>query len=161
MYVCDNVIAHIHAASYDTSICRGNSINKSPPPPSFHPLTPFPCFLLPLLPRRIIRQLLCTQCHSFSAHLFEQLGNELGPFDGMTLKQEYCDALIDACDGQIAFGGQAEYGESYCDKHVGGGDDLYWSYPYTDRKWIGWDVYAVDAAEPMAIARASIEFFSL
>lgn len=89
-------------------------------------------FLFPSRFRAV--QLVCTQCHSFSAHLFERLGSELGPWDGMTLKQEFCEALLLACDNQVAFGGQMEYGESYCDKHVGGTSDMYWSYPYTDRE---------------------------
>ena len=80
---------------------------------------------------------MCTQCHSFSAHLFEKLGSELGPWDGMTLKTDFCNALITECAGQIAFGGPAEYdGQTYCEKHVGGvnGADQFWSYPYVDRE---------------------------
>eukprot|EP00752_Nemacystus_decipiens_P013406 g11871.t1 len=82
----------------------------------------------------LYQQVVCGQCHSFSAHLFEQLGAELGPWDGMSMKQDFCDALIDACGDEIAFGGPAEYdGLSYCEKHVGtSGTDLFWSYPYVD-----------------------------
>ena len=78
---------------------------------------------------------MCTQCHSFSAHLFERLGSEFGPFDGMNLKQEFCEALLLACDSQVTFGGQAEYGMSYCEQHVGLDGDKFWSYPYTDREY--------------------------
>ena len=80
-------------------------------------------------------QLVCTQCHSFSNHLFEVLGAQFGPFEGMTLKQEFCEALLSACDGQIAFPGEMEYGVSYCEKHVGVDGDKFWSYPYTDREY--------------------------
>ena len=82
-------------------------------------------------------QVLCGQCHSYSGHLFEKIGAELGPWDGMTMKREFCDELVDECDGQIDFGGPAEYdGQSFCDKHVGGidGEDQFWSFPYTDRE---------------------------
>lgn len=75
---------------------------------------------------------MCGQCHSFSAHLYEILGSELGPWDGMTMKREFCDALTSECSGQIAFG---EYdGLDFCDKHVGGtdGNDRFWSYPYQE-----------------------------
>ncbi len=80
---------------------------------------------------------MCAQCHSFSAHLFEKLGSELGPWDGMTLKNDFCNALVTECTGQIAFGGLTEYdGQTYCEKHVGGvgGADQFWSYPYVDRE---------------------------
>eukprot|EP00752_Nemacystus_decipiens_P008218 g7348.t1 len=80
----------------------------------------------------LYKQLVCIQCHSFSAHLFERLGSEFGLFDGMNLKQDFCEALLLACDNQIVFGGQAEYGMSYCQQHVGLDGDNYWSYPYTD-----------------------------
>jgi len=78
---------------------------------------------------------ICGQCHSFSAHLYEILGSELGPWDGMTMKREFCDALTSQCAGQIVFGGPAEYdGLDFCDKHVGdtNGDDRFWSYPYQE-----------------------------
>lgn len=80
---------------------------------------------------------MCGQCHSFSAHTFELLGAELGPWDGMSMKQDFCDALIDACGDQIDFGGPAEYdGLTYCEKHVGtSGSDVFWSYPYSDREF--------------------------
>lgn len=81
-------------------------------------------------------QVVCGQCHSFPAHLFEALP-ELGPFDGMTMKREFCDELIAKCGTQIEFKGPADYdGLSFCDKHVGGvdGADELWSYPYTDRE---------------------------
>ncbi|CAN0031064.1 unnamed protein product [Scytosiphon promiscuus] len=78
------------------------------------------------------KQVLCGQCHSYSNHLFERLGGDFGPWDGMTMKREFCDAYVDTCADQIVFG---EYdGLSYCDHHVGGidGEDELWSYPYTD-----------------------------
>lgn len=62
---------------------------------------------------------MCTQCYSFSAHLFERLGVAVGPYVGMKLKHEFCEALLLACDNQIEFGGRAEYGMSYCEQHVG------------------------------------------
>lgn len=80
------------------------------------------------------KQVVCGQCHSYSNHLFERLGSELGPWDGMTMKQEFCDALVSACGTQIDFGGPGEYdGLTYCEKHVGDVDG--WSYPYTDREY--------------------------
>eukprot|EP00903_Cladosiphon_okamuranus_P008193 g7889.t1 len=81
----------------------------------------------------LYKQLVCIQCHSFSNHLFERLGNDFGLLDGMNLKQEYCDALVSACGNQIDFGGPAEYGGlTYCEQHVGPNGDEFWSYPYTD-----------------------------
>eukprot|EP00903_Cladosiphon_okamuranus_P010019 g9501.t1 len=82
----------------------------------------------------LYKQVLCGQCHSFSAHLFELIGADFGAWDGMTMKQDFCDALIDACGDEIPFGGPAEYdGLTYCEQHVGtSGTDSFWSYPYTD-----------------------------
>lgn len=74
----------------------------------------------------------CGQCHSYSAHLYELLGAELGLPDGMTMKSEFCEELVAACTGQIPF---PDYdGVDYCTKHVGGDSDLFWSYPYTERE---------------------------
>lgn len=75
-------------------------------------------------------QVLCGQCHSYSAHLFDRLGAELGLWDGMTMTRDFCDELIDKCGNEIDFGGPAEYGGlSYCAKHVG--TDQFWAYPYS------------------------------
>lgn len=52
----------------------------------------------------------------------------------MTMKQDFCDELVNTCGTEIDFGGPAEYdGLSYCEKHVGDVDG--WSYPYTDREY--------------------------
>ncbi|CAM9453682.1 unnamed protein product [Scytosiphon promiscuus] len=80
-------------------------------------------------------QVLCGQCHSYSAHLFENLGADFGPYDGLTMTREFCEAFVDACGDQLTLGGPDEYdGLDYCDHHVGGidGEDELWSYPYTD-----------------------------
>ncbi len=45
---------------------------------------------------------------------------------------EFCEELVSTCAEQIDF--PTYDGESYCDKHTGGGDDYYWSYPYTESK---------------------------
>lgn len=76
------------------------------------------------------KQVVCGVCHSYSAHLYEILGAELGGTDGMTMKNSFCNELIAACEGQIDF--PSYDGLDYCDKHTGGGDDKYWSYPYTE-----------------------------
>ena len=49
------------------------------------------------------------------------------------MTNSFCSEFVDACDGQIEFP-TYEDGEDYCTKHAGGGDDLYWSYPYTLRE---------------------------
>lgn len=70
-------------------------------------------------------------CHSYSGHLYERLGAELGALDGMTMKSDFCEELVTACEGQLVF--PTYDGEDYCTKHTGGGDDQFWSYPYTER----------------------------
>ena len=54
------------------------------------------------------------------------------------MTSEFCEELVSTCDGQITF--PTYDGESFCDKHTGGGDDYYWSYPYTEceysEEWI-------------------------
>lgn len=70
-------------------------------------------------------------CHSYSGHLYEVLGAELGAVDGMTMKSDFCEEVVSACAGQIVFP-TYDNGEDYCTKHTGGGDDLFWSYPYTE-----------------------------
>lgn len=82
------------------------------------------------LPNLLPPQVVCGQCHSYSGHLYEVLGAELGVEDGMTMKSDFCEELVGACAGQIDF--PAYDGTSYCDKHTGGGNDLFWSYPYTE-----------------------------
>ncbi|CAN0049121.1 unnamed protein product, partial [Ectocarpus sp. 6 AP-2014] len=76
------------------------------------------------------KQVVCGRCHSFSAHLYEYLAPELGLLDGMTMKSAFCDELVTACDGQIDFPTYDSGTVDYCTKHTGGGEDLYWSYPY-------------------------------
>lgn len=71
-------------------------------------------------------------CHSYSSHLYEVLGSELGANDGMTMKVSFCNDLVTACAGQLAF--PSYDGQGFCDKHTGGGDDLFWSYPYVERE---------------------------
>lgn len=81
-------------------------------------------------------QVLCGVCHSYSAHLYERLGAELG-YDGMNMKREFCEELVDACDTQPNCPTYAD-GEGYCDVHSGTGHDYFWSYPYTEREPDGW-----------------------
>lgn len=78
-------------------------------------------------------QVVCGVCHSFSGHLFERLGGELGIVDGMTMKNDFCEELVDACQGQIPFPSY-ENGDDYCEKHTGGATDKYWSFPYMERE---------------------------
>eukprot|EP00904_Undaria_pinnatifida_P003872 jgi/Undpi1/13486/HiC_scaffold_8.g03145.m1 len=68
----------------------------------------------------------------FCAHLYERLGAELGALDGMTMKQEFCDELVDACADEIPGISRTYDGLTYCEKHVGDTGDQFWSYPYTE-----------------------------
>lgn len=83
-------------------------------------------------------QVACGKCHSFSGHLYERLGDQLGTVDGMTMKRAFCEELVGTCGGQINFAqmsyldGNVE--KDYCDMHVGGSSDQYWSFPFTERK---------------------------
>ena len=78
---------------------------------------------------------MCGVCHSYSAHLYERLGAELGTLDGMTMKQEFCDDLVSACSDEIpAIARTYPGGLSYCEKHVGPTGDQFWSYPYEERE---------------------------
>ena len=79
-------------------------------------------------------QVVCGVCHSYSAHLYERLGAELGALDGMTMKQEFCDELVDACADEIPGISRTYDGLTYCEKHVGDTGDQFWSYPYTERE---------------------------
>lgn len=87
----------------------------TPPPPT--PPPPIPAFI----------QVVCGPCNSYSGHLYERLGSELGTPDGMTMKTEFCNDLVTACTGQMEF--PTYDGVSYCDKHVGDQGDQLWSYP--------------------------------
>lgn len=69
-------------------------------------------------------------CHSYSGHLYEVLGAELGALDGLTMTNDFCDELTTACDGQITF--PTYDGDDYCTKHTGGTTDQFWSYPYIE-----------------------------
>lgn len=77
-------------------------------------------------------QVVCGVCHSYSAHLYERLGSELGGADGMTMKDSFCQELVKECAGEISF--PTYGGLSYCEKHVGDDGDQFWSYPYTERE---------------------------
>lgn len=79
--------------------------------------------------------MLCGVCGSYSGHLYERLAGELGDEDGLTMKMDFCEALVSACDGQINF---PDYnGLGYCTMHAGGGDeDFFWSYPYELSEWL-------------------------
>ncbi|CAM9211348.1 unnamed protein product, partial [Sphacelaria rigidula] len=78
----------------------------------------------------LLQQVVCGVCGSYSAHLYEILGSELGT-DGLMMKMEFCTGLVTACAGQITF--KTYDGVDYCTKHTGGGKtDLFWSYPYEE-----------------------------
>ncbi|CAM9894089.1 unnamed protein product [Pylaiella littoralis] len=81
----------------------------------------------------LYKEVQCGQCHSYSGHLFELLGADLGPSDGMIMKNDFCNDLVSKCAGQIIFPDYPD-GETYCEKHTGGSDDNdnFWSYPYTE-----------------------------
>lgn len=81
-------------------------------------------------------QVVCGPCSSYAGHLYEVLGAELGVADGMTMKSFFCSELTTACAGQISF--PTYLGQSYCGKHVGGGDDQLWSYPIDEEGVSGW-----------------------
>ncbi|CAN0318172.1 unnamed protein product, partial [Ectocarpus sp. 12 AP-2014] len=78
------------------------------------------------------KQVVCARCHSFSAHLYEYLGAELGMLDGLTMTSAFCNDLVTACAGQIDFPTYDGGSVDYCTKHTGGGDDFFWSYPYEE-----------------------------
>lgn len=84
-------------------------------------------------------QVVCGTCHSFSAHLYEKLGAELGPWDGMTMTRDFCTKFTEVCSKEMDGYDTIDFpdydgGVSYCDKHVGNskGADNYWSFPYTE-----------------------------
>lgn len=77
-------------------------------------------------------QVVCGVCHSYSAHLYERLGSELGGVDGMTMTDSFCQELVKECEDEISF--STYDGLSYCEKHVGDDGDQFWSYPYTERE---------------------------
>eukprot|EP00903_Cladosiphon_okamuranus_P006181 g6078.t1 len=79
------------------------------------------------------KQVECGQCHSYSGHLFADLGDELGVEDGMTMKLDFCEDLVDACSGEIDFPTYDGGGTTYCEKHTGDqAQDFFWSYPYEE-----------------------------
>lgn len=81
---------------------------------------------------------MCGTCHSFSAHLYEKLGAELGPWDGMTMTRGFCTKFQEECSKKVDGYDTIDFpdypgGVSYCDKHVGNDKgDNYWSFPYTE-----------------------------
>ncbi|CAM9509059.1 unnamed protein product [Ectocarpus sp. 4 AP-2014] len=77
----------------------------------------------------LYKEVVCGVCHSYSAHLYEYL-TDGGMLDGLTMKSEFCESLVDACDAYITF--PTYDGVSYCDHHTGGGNDFFWSYPYEE-----------------------------
>lgn len=74
---------------------------------------------------------MCGKCHSFSGHLFERLGKELGPWDGLTMTREFCEELVKQCGADINFPTYDGGSLSYCDKHVGDVDQ-YYAYPFKE-----------------------------
>jgi len=56
--------------------------------------------------------------------------------DGLTMKKDFCEELVDKCSGQGNIVFPSYGGDSYCKKHTGGGSDLFWAYPYTERKCV-------------------------
>ncbi|CAM9766653.1 unnamed protein product, partial [Scytosiphon promiscuus] len=78
----------------------------------------------------IYEQVVWGKCHSFSAHLFEKLGAELGPWDGMTMTNAFCTDLTTKCADELSF--PSYEGVSYCDKHTGGDTDQFWAFPYVE-----------------------------
>eukprot|EP00903_Cladosiphon_okamuranus_P010392 g9830.t1 len=89
-------------------------------------------------------QVQCGQCHSYSGHLFADLGSELGVEDGMTMKSDFCEALVDACAGEIDFPTYDGGGTTYCEKHTGDQDeDFFWSYPYVEAEVFSPDINEV------------------
>ncbi|CAM9418052.1 unnamed protein product, partial [Choristocarpus tenellus] len=69
------------------------------------------------------KQVVCGVCTAFSAHLYERIGPSLGPEDGMTLTNEFCNTYVSACGSQLGLS------SNYCDVHTGGDEDQFWSYP--------------------------------
>ncbi|CAM9182128.1 unnamed protein product, partial [Laminaria digitata] len=80
--------------------------------------------------KEMYKQVLCGVCHSYSAHLYERLGAELG-YDGMNMKHDFCEELVDACIDQPNCPTNYD-GDDYCHVHAGDGHDYFWSYPYTE-----------------------------
>lgn len=77
--------------------------------------------------------MVCAVCSSYSAHLYENL--EGGILDGLTMKNDFCQSLVSACQSFITF--PTYDGDDYCTYHTGGGDDFFWSYPYVERESLG------------------------
>lgn len=79
-----------------------------------------------------LSQVVCGVCNSYSAHLYERLGSELGGEDGMTMKAQFCADYVAACQGEIVF--PTYGGQDYCTKHEGTftppAEGEFWSYPY-------------------------------
>lgn len=84
----------------------------------------------------VVCQVACGKCHSYSGHLYQRLGGTLGTWDGLTMKSDFCEEVVDECSDQLGLD-KVTYpdGEDYCEKHVGGNNDQFWSFPYTEREY--------------------------
>lgn len=84
----------------------------------------------------VVCQVACGKCHSYSGHLYQRLGPTLGTWDGLTMKSDFCEEVVEKCDGQFGLS-DLDYadGKDYCETHVGGNTDQFWSFPYTEREY--------------------------
>ena len=80
---------------------------------------------------QLYKESLCGICNSYSGHLYADLSDELGVEDGLAMKKDFCEELVNECSGLIDF---PDYdGVGYCNKHTKAGEgDYYWSYPYEE-----------------------------
>lgn len=101
------------------------------------PVLPLPLIVI-LYHVLFTKQVQCGQCHSYSGHLFADIGSELGVEDGMTMKLAFCEELVKECSGEIDFPTYDGGGTTYCEKHTGDQvNDFFWSYPYEERERVG------------------------
>lgn len=81
--------------------------------------------------------MICGQCNAFSGHLTERLYPAQPLLDSITMTQDFCTDLVNACtdQGMIDFPGYTVDGEdlTYCERHAGTQEgDLYWSLPFVE-----------------------------